>query len=41
LPKRRRNGEANVRLRFETVFLTLVWIAVILLIVCYPHFAVG
>jgi len=27
-----------VRLRFETVFLVLVWIAVILLVVLYPHF---
>jgi len=26
-----------VRLRFETIFLALVWIAVILLIVLYPH----
>jgi hypothetical protein len=30
-----------VRLRFETVFLTLVWVAVILLVVLYPHFVVG
>jgi hypothetical protein len=28
-----------VRLRFETVFLILVWLAVILLIVFYPHFS--
>lgn len=27
-----------VRLRFETIFLLLVWFAVILLIVFYPHF---
>jgi hypothetical protein len=30
---------AKVRLRFETVFLFVVWLAVILLIVFYPHFA--
>lgn len=28
-----------MRLRFETLFLILVWLAVILLIVLYPHFA--
>ena len=28
-----------MRLRFETVFLILVWLAVILLIVFYPHFS--
>jgi len=32
-----RNGEATVRLRFETVFLALVWGAVILLVVLFPH----
>ena len=26
-----------VRLKFETIFLLLVWIAVILLVVVYPH----
>jgi hypothetical protein len=30
-------GEATVRLRFETVFLALVWGAVILLVVLFPH----
>jgi hypothetical protein len=28
-----------VRLRFETIFLALVWIAVILVVVFYPHLA--
>jgi hypothetical protein len=27
-----------VRLKFETIFLLLVWIAVILLVIVYPHF---
>jgi hypothetical protein len=27
-----------MRLRFETIFLLLVWIAVVLLIVLYPRF---
>ena len=30
-------GEGIVRIRFETVFLVLVWVAVILLVVFYPH----
>ena len=28
-----------VRLRFETIFLIFIWVAVILLIALYPHFA--
>jgi hypothetical protein len=39
LPKRSRLEEgASVRLRFETVFLLLVWLAVIALVIFYPHF---
>jgi hypothetical protein len=38
MPKRPpQSTGAQVRLRFETVFLLLVWIAVILLVVFYPH----
>jgi len=29
-----------VRLRYETVFLLLVWIAVIALVVLYPRFSI-
>lgn len=32
--------EGLVRLRFETIFLALVWIAVVLLIVFYPRWNV-
>ena len=28
-----------MRIRFETIFLVLVWVAVILLVVFYPHFS--
>jgi hypothetical protein len=28
---------AIVRLRFEVIFLVLIWIVVILLVVLYPH----
>jgi hypothetical protein len=38
LPKRRCNKGAAVRLKFETIFLLLVWIAVILLVILYPRF---
>jgi hypothetical protein len=42
LPKRHAAiAGTNVRLRFETVFLFTVWAAVILLVVCYPHFTIG
>jgi hypothetical protein len=30
-----------VRLKFETVFLVVVWVAVILVILLFPHFTTG
>ena len=32
------SGGTIVRLKFETIFLLLVWIAVILLVILYPRF---
>jgi len=38
MPKRPpQSTGTHVRLRYETIFLLLVWIAVILLVVFYPH----